>query len=165
MEASVIDNGIGYNPEFVRRIEAKRATERERKEREARQQAARREQAARKRERSVLDEMAKAAREAMAKANTDTAKSKGYRVSIFVIMRRFCLVFGVTREEMKSSKRSNNITECKQAIAYWARRLNGMSYPQIGYYMGRKDHTSALHNARIYPKKRAKMGRYLKEIA
>lgn len=164
MRVDHVESGIGYNPAFLRRVEAKRKRERDEQNRRARQEAARREQRALKRERSVLDELAKAAREAVEKANVDAAKVTGYRTSIFVIMRRFCTVFGVTREEMKSRKRRGNISECKQAIAYWARR-NGMPYTQIGRYMGGKDHTFALHNARVYPKKRAKMGRHLREIA
>lgn len=164
MRVDHIESGIGYNPAFLRRVEAKRKREREEHARRLRQQAARRDQEALKRERAELDKMAKAAREAAEKANVEAAKGSGYRTSIFVIIRRFCTVFGVTREEMKSRRRKGNISECKQAIAYWARR-NGMPYTHIGRFMGGKDHTCALHGARRYPQKRAKMGRYLKEIA
>lgn len=72
-------------------------------------------------------------------------------------------VFGVTHAEIMSHRRDQHIVAVRQFIAYWAVRLTDFSLPSIGRLMG-KDHTTILHSKRQYPERRAKMGRYLRQV-
>lgn len=71
-------------------------------------------------------------------------------------------VFNLSRSELRSNRRSQDVVIAKQFVAYWAVRLTGFSLPMIGRLMGGRDHTTVLHGKRAYPEKRAKMGRYLR---
>jgi chromosomal replication initiation ATPase DnaA len=81
-----------------------------------------------------------------------------------------CLLFDVKAADIKGKGRTAHIVFARQFIAYWVRRRiktadgKPLSYPQIGRKMGGRDHTTSLHAARTYPKKRAKVGRKLREI-
>ena len=85
-----------------------------------------------------------------------------YRPSIVEIERRACRVFGVTRMELHSDRRFRSLVLAKQFVMYWAVRLTPLSLPQIGRLVGGKDHTTVIHGKRLYPQKRAEMGRYLR---
>jgi chromosomal replication initiation ATPase DnaA len=85
-----------------------------------------------------------------------------YRPSIAEIERRASRVFGVSRKDIHSDRRHQSVVLARQFVMYWAVRLTPLSLPQIGRIMGGKDHTTVLAGRRAYPKKRAKMGRYLR---
>lgn len=71
-------------------------------------------------------------------------------------------VFRLTKRELYSRSRAVRIAFARQFIMYWACRLTLLSSPKIGQMMGGLDHTSVLSGKKNYPKKRAKMGRYLR---
>lgn len=79
------------------------------------------------------------------------------------IEERAMKLFRVTRSELNSNRRNKELVFARQFIMYWACRLTTLSLPQIGKLMGGRDHTTCLSGKRAYPKKRAEMGRHLRE--
>lgn len=64
-------------------------------------------------------------------------------------------VFGVSRMELRSDRRAARQAHARQAFFYWAKQLTPCSFPQIGDFIG-KDHTTAIHGARVYEDNRHK---------
>lgn len=91
------------------------------------------------------------------------AKGVKYRPTYRSIEARACRVFKVTQAELRSNRRPREIVIARQFIMYWATRLTGLSLPAVGRLMGGRDHTTVLHGKTVYPQKRAKMGRHLRE--
>lgn len=86
------------------------------------------------------------------------------RVSLDTIVKRICRATGCTRADLISRKRYVKHVLARQAVFYWAARLTPLSYPRIGHLLGGRDHTTILYGAKVYPKKRAEQGRYLRPI-
>jgi len=84
------------------------------------------------------------------------------RVTMKAIARRFCHATGVSVDEVMSKRREARIIRVRHAIIYWCYRRTRRSYPEIGAFMGGKDHTTILHAVREYPARRAKDGRHLR---
>jgi chromosomal replication initiation ATPase DnaA len=80
------------------------------------------------------------------------------------IEQRACKVFKVSLVELRSARRNDRVAFARQFIYYWATRLTPMSLGQIGRLVGGRDHTTVFHGRDVYPKKRAKMGRHLREV-
>jgi chromosomal replication initiation ATPase DnaA len=78
------------------------------------------------------------------------------------IEQRALAVFDISRKDLHGDRRARDIVMARQFVSYWAVRLTSLSLPQIGRLMGGKDHTTILHGKRIYPEKRAYMGRHLR---
>lgn len=93
-------------------------------------------------------------------------KAQGYqyrfRHTYAEIERRACKLFNVTRADIRSERRNRRIAFVRQFIMYWTSRTTKLSLPQIGRLMGGKDHTTVIHGRRVYPEKRALMGRNLR---
>jgi len=53
--------------------------------------------------------------------------------------------FGVTDTELCSSSRAKDITFARQISMYLARELTNMSFPKIGGYFGKRDHTTVMY--------------------
>jgi len=54
--------------------------------------------------------------------------------------------FQVTVEDLKSKKRSSNLTFPRQVAMYLCRQLTGESFPKIGTEFGGKDHSTVMHS-------------------
>ena len=76
---------------------------------------------------------------------------------------RACRVFDVRISELLSDRRETNLVLARQFICYWAARLTPMSMPQIARKLNR-DHTTVLHNKKVWRERRAKMGRHLRAV-
>lgn len=101
---------------------------------------------------------------AIKKANTALAAFRKSNASqLSTVFSRICKATGYTKEDILSHRRNKNLVFARQAICYWAMRRTLLSLTEIGRKMG-LDHTSVLHNRRVYPKKRAEMGRFLRAI-
>ena len=83
-------------------------------------------------------------------------------MSIDEIKRRVCKALKVSHLALMSESREEKVVMAKHAVFYWAARRTGHSIAQLGRMMG-KDHTTVLHGMKVYPKKRAKMGRTLRD--
>ena len=88
----------------------------------------------------------------------------GYRPSLDKIVRRICCVFNVGLVELRSPRRDSEVAMARQAIYYWAWRMTGLSSTQIGRRLGNRDHTTVLYGVKTYRRKRAAMGRNLREL-
>ncbi len=72
------------------------------------------------------------------------------QVTIESIQEVVCERFGITRAELCSHKRSQNIVYPRQVAMYLSRELTDSSLPKIGKHFGDRDHTTVLHaNAKI----------------
>lgn len=70
-------------------------------------------------------------------------KYKGV-LTVDKIERVICSHFGVSIEQVKSSTRLYNITECRHLIWYFI-RTTGMTLQAITRLYNKKDHTSVIH--------------------
>ena len=86
------------------------------------------------------------------------------RVTMRSIARRFSRSTGVSVDDIMSKRREERIIRVRHAIIYWCYRRTRRSYPEIGAFMGGKDHTTILHAVQEYPVRRAKEGRYLRPL-
>lgn len=84
--------------------------------------------------------------------------------SINTIIRRVCKVFNISRVDLISAGRSAHAAAARHAVCYWATRRTPLSSTQIGRVLGNRDHTTILHGKTAYVKKRAAMGRKLREV-
>jgi chromosomal replication initiation ATPase DnaA len=120
-----------------------------------------------------LDEYRRIADEAIERGNIALARLReledelGERrftpITLSRIERRISKALKVPVHEIHSNRRTRHVVLARQAVTYWAYRLTSLSLPEIGRRLGGKDHTSILHGKTVYPKKRAAMGRYLRE--
>jgi len=71
-------------------------------------------------------------------------------ISIQTIQHEVCRFFSITMEDLKGSKRSQNVVFPRQVAMYLARELTDLSLPRIGAEFGGKDHSTVIHaNAKI----------------
>lgn len=170
---------LGYNPEFLKRVNAQRRAEQKERERTLRKAPAQ------KRERQPVmvprpryarhseawqkalneaNELIRMGREAAHRLRLLENSSAGYRPSLDTIERRICRALNVTRQDIRSDHRSRSIVLARFAVAYWACRLTRLSTPEIGRRLGGRDHTTILHARNTYPDKRARQGRFLRAV-
>lgn len=66
----------------------------------------------------------------------------------------FCIInaatqhFGISRVDLTSQRRTNNIVRPRQITMYLLKMLTGRSLPFIGTLLGDRDHTTVLHAVR-----------------
>lgn len=111
-----------------------------------------------------LDELRSIANEAVRAGNDALRAYREETASLDRILLRICRVTKTTPMQILGPGRSRHVSFARAAIAYWARRLSGLSLPQIGRALGNRDHTTILHYRNVYPAKRAKMGRTLRQV-
>lgn len=153
----------GMNPEFVRRALKKR------KEKAA---AAKLISVGRAPDPAIVERIAKKPVKKLRKEVADAIEAErrravemGVKLTAFRrIVLRACATFDVRECELKSDRRQQHVTFARQFIYYWSCRRTALSLPQIGKFMGGKDHTTVLHGRDAYVEKRAKMGRCLRRV-
>lgn len=149
----------GMNPEFVKRVQAKRRAEAER----ARAQERATGLLAKKTEASRRLAV-EAEQRAMAKAREAASALMLPQTKFRRIEQRACATFNLLRSELYSNRRNKEVVLARQFVAYWACRLTPLSFPQIGKLMGGYDHTTILHNRNVYRERRASTGRTLRKV-
>lgn len=144
MRVNHVDVMHGYNPEFVRKVQERRARLVQYKaENERLRRLAEKQQGA-----DLLNPL-------------DAFLAKIPRTEYQRIVRRACKVFNVTPLEINGRSRPINLALARHFICYWACRRTKHSCVHIGRLMGGRDHTSILHGKTAYIAKRARMGRNL----
>lgn len=119
-------------------------------------------EAEKRKQAEYLELTRKQARDDIRKANQRLALMR--RTGSFdLIVMRICKALRVTPLELIADRRNVEVVLARQAIFYWGCRRTRLSLPEIGRRIGGRDHTTVLHGKNVYPKKRAKMGRYLRE--
>jgi chromosomal replication initiation ATPase DnaA len=85
-------------------------------------------------------------------------------VRMFTIARRICKAFGVSFVDLRADRRNAETVLARHAFCYWACRLTRKSLPQIGRFLGNRDHTTVMNGRNSYIVKRARMGRTLRPL-
>jgi chromosomal replication initiator protein len=67
------------------------------------------------------------------------------KVTIKKIIGVVCGHFSVSERDIHSSNRERKIARPRQIIMYLARKMIGLSYPQIGEALGKRDHTTIMY--------------------
>ena len=67
------------------------------------------------------------------------------RVDENVVMSAVSDYYGVTPEDLKSSRRNREITVPRQVAMYLTREMTGLSLPSIGRAFGGRDHSTVLY--------------------
>lgn len=66
-------------------------------------------------------------------------------ISIATIQQEVCKFYGISRNDLIGSKRSQNYVYPRQIAMYLARELTDFSLPRIGQEFGGRDHTTVIH--------------------
>lgn len=69
------------------------------------------------------------------------------------IVAEVCAARGVTPHDVAGPWRFRPVTLARQEICYRLRKETTWSFPQIGHYLGKRDHTTVLHGYRTHAKK------------
>lgn len=69
-------------------------------------------------------------------------------VTLADLSRTVCAVCNVTKEDFVSERRFKPAVEARQIFYWLARYYNSTSLPQIGRYVGRRDHSTVQHGVR-----------------
>lgn len=85
------------------------------------------------------------------------------RFFYFEIERRACKLFKLTKTELCSKRRNQEVVLARQFVMYWATRLTDISLPTLGRMLGGRDHTTCLHGKDAYRDKRLYKKRYLRK--
>jgi len=70
----------------------------------------------------------------------------GKKVDSTVVMDVVARYYHVTVEDLKSNRRSKEVTNPRQVAMYLCRNLLNMTLPQIGLEFGNRDHTTVMHS-------------------
>lgn len=76
-------------------------------------------------------------------------RNTGYTPALQKILEVVAEHYGVSIEEMKNGRRTKKPTHARQVVMYLAREMTPMTLPQIGRYLGGKDHTTIIHGNRV----------------
>ncbi|WP_461207539.1 chromosomal replication initiator protein DnaA [Clostridium sp. DL1XJH146] len=68
------------------------------------------------------------------------------KITISYIQDIVATYFNIKTDELKSSRRTRNITYPRQIAMYLSRKLTDMSLPKIGEEFGGRDHTTVIHS-------------------
>lgn len=152
----------GYNPEFVKRVlEKRRKAAKEARKAALRNVVSKRAAASREFKMEVENAIDPTASLQRIKDELRRGSSR-YRPTVSRIIERACIVFNVFPSEINGPSQVRRIVLARWFVCYWASRITPYSYPQIGRLLG-KDHTTVLNGKLQYRKRRAEMGRHLKE--
>lgn len=77
------------------------------------------------------------------------------------VARVVCAVFGVTKSDLISPRRAVHLVAARQVFFWLARQYTTFSFPQIGAFCGKRDHSTVLHGVR---KIEEQMDRYRTKI-
>lgn len=88
----------------------------------------------------------------------------GKKVSSAVIMDIVSRYYHVTVEDLKSNRRSKEVTNPRQIAMFLCRTLLNMTLPQIGFEFGNRDHTTVMHSCSKVTEEISQQGKLQKDI-
>ena len=68
------------------------------------------------------------------------------RINEITIKKAVATFYGISTDEIESSRRSRNIAFPRQIAMYLIREMTDLSLPKIGNSFGGKDHTTVIHS-------------------
>ena len=83
--------------------------------------------------------------EIVEKALNDYVKQKEKVISADYIQEVVAKYFNINKEDLVSSRKSNDIAYPRQIAMYLCRNVAQMSFPKIGAEFGGRDHTTVMH--------------------
>lgn len=78
------------------------------------------------------------------------------------IARRICKATGVRAHDLFGASRKHDLVLARHAFMYWASRRTTKSTPEIGRFLGGRDHSTIISGVNSYIDKRKAMGRTLR---
>ncbi len=78
----------------------------------------------------------------------DMVKEIYRRVTPDTILERVAIYYGLSKEDLKKSRRNKNLVLPRQITMYLIRELTELSLPEIGSFFGAKHHTTVLYSAK-----------------
>ena len=75
----------------------------------------------------------------------DMTKQRAGKIDIEFILEQVASYFKITKNELKSNRRTKNVVLPKQIAMYLLRDLTDYSLPEIGSFLGAKHHTTILY--------------------
>jgi len=106
-------------------------------------------------ERAAQAERSRAIQEALNKL----CEEQGYihhatlRDSVRAKAKALCEYYGIEYQHMMAERRDGNYPKARHHLMWWLYKTTGWSLPQIGRYMGDRDHTTVLHGIRQHEKR------------
>jgi len=88
----------------------------------------------------------------------------GKKVSSTIIMDIVARFYHVTVDDLKSNRRSKEVTNPRQIAMFLCRTLLNMTLPQIGLEFGNRDHTTVMHSCNKVSEEILSQGNLSKEI-
>lgn len=79
------------------------------------------------------------------RAINDIIRQKENVISIDYIQEVVCKYFNISLDDLKSSKRSNDVAFPRQIAMYLCRTIIHESFPNIGKSFGKRDHSTVMH--------------------
>ena len=73
------------------------------------------------------------------------SKKQGKHITIEIIQDIVASYFNLRVEDLKSQRRTRNVSYPRQIAMYLSRKLTDMSLPKIGEEFGGRDHTTVIH--------------------
>ena len=64
------------------------------------------------------------------------------------ILDEVCVFYRVRKNEIRSARKEAGLVRPRQVVMYLCRKHTSRSMPEIGKFLGGKDHTTVLHGAR-----------------
>lgn len=104
--------------------------------------------------------VARAPQASAAAASAGAEDAEPQRILLDRTMRVVCAHYSVTRREINSQRRTEDVVRPRQVAMYLAKALTPLSYPDIGRRLGGRDHTTILHAVKKI-EKLIKSDRYL----
>jgi len=89
----------------------------------------------------------------------------GKKISSAVVMDIVARYYHVTVEDLKSNRRSKEVTNPRQIAMFLCRTLLNMTLPQIGLEFGNRDHTTVMHSCNKVHEELGGQGILSKEMA
>lgn len=86
--------------------------------------------------------------ESVEDAVADLLRMYEKKIGISEIQKKICEYFNIRLEDMKSARRSRDISRPRQIAMYLAKNMTRHSFPEIGRQFGGKDHTTVLHGVK-----------------
>lgn len=88
----------------------------------------------------------------------------GKKVDSTVVMDVVARFYHVTVDDLKSNRRSKEVTNPRQVAMYLCRNLLNMTLPQIGLEFGNRDHTTVMHSCNKVAEDISGEGSLIKDI-
>jgi len=102
---------------------------------------------------------------------TPSSKSKSFPVSnasqtqqFTSLVSRIATYYGLTVEDLKSQKRTQDVSYARQIAMYFAKQQFGRTLERIGQYFGGKNHASVIYSIKTFEERMSEDGTMKKTI-